>query len=252
MGIPKEVECGERDDYQRDHFCRKTLKEHFKDKSALYIHTSAQITRQDNPTTLLHLLGQSNGEPLSKKQVKLLLAATGWHKDNEFRTGTELVFDSDDQEWKVKDLLQPTGSAREPSPMNVDDNDLDLSGGILSPLPPPTSKASTSKASSSKASTSLLQEDETSTDSGDENGAGPSTRRKSRSAGTTPKRVEFKGSASASSSVPVTSKEIRAKNRPRSPVSSPSASKSTKKQGSKPKNRKWYVVSLTPTASYFS
>ncbi|THU81662.1 hypothetical protein K435DRAFT_808889 [Dendrothele bispora CBS 962.96] len=191
-----------------------------------------------NPTTLLHLLGQSNGKPLSKKQVNLLLAATGWHKDDEFRTGTELVFDSDDQEWKVKDLLYPTGSGREPSPMNVDDNDLDLSGGLLSPLPPPTSKASTSKASSSKTSVTQTQEDDSMTDSGDENGAGPSTWRKSRSAGTTPKRVEFKGSASASSSVPVTSKETRAKNRPRSPVSSPSASKSTKKQGSKPKNRK--------------
>ncbi|THU77413.1 hypothetical protein K435DRAFT_812479 [Dendrothele bispora CBS 962.96] len=191
-----------------------------------------------NPTTLLHLLGQSNNKPLSKKQVNLLLAATGWHKDDEFLTGTELVFDSDDQEWKVKDLLYPTGSGREPSPMNVDDNDFDLSGGLLSPLPPPTSKASTSKASSSKTLVTQTQEDDSMTDSGDENGAGPSTRRKSRSAGTTPKRVEFKGSASALSSVPVTSKETRAKNRPRSPVASPSASKSTKKQGSKPKNRK--------------
>ncbi|THU94968.1 hypothetical protein K435DRAFT_860047 [Dendrothele bispora CBS 962.96] len=211
------------------------------------LHESVQ-----NPTTLLHLLGQSNNKPLSKKQVNLLLAATGWHKDDEFRTGTELVYDSDEQEWKVKNLLEPTGSGREPSPMNVDDNDFDLSGGLLSPLPPPTSKALTSKASSSKTSVTQTQEDDSMTDSGDENGAGPSTRRKSRSAGTTPKRVEFKGSASASSSVPVTSKETRAKNRPRSPVASPSASKSTKKQGSKPKNRKWYVFSLTLSLSYFS
>ncbi|THU77051.1 hypothetical protein K435DRAFT_878345 [Dendrothele bispora CBS 962.96] len=192
-----------------------------------------------NPTTLLHLLGQANDKPLSKKQVDLLLAATGWRKDDDFRTGTELVYDSDEQEWKVKNLLEPTGSGREPSPMNVDDSDFERSGGLLSPLPPSTSKASTSKASSSKASTSLLQEDETSTDSGDENGAGPSTRRKSRSAGTTPKHVEFTGSASAS--VPVTARETKAKNRQRSPVASPSASKSAKKQGSKPKNRKWYM-----------
>ncbi|THU87961.1 hypothetical protein K435DRAFT_866759 [Dendrothele bispora CBS 962.96] len=191
-----------------------------------------------NPTTLLHLLGQANDKPLSKKQVDLLLAATGWRNDDDFRTGTELVYDSDEQEWKVKNLLEPTGSGRDPSPMNVDDNDFELSEGLLSPLPPPTSKVSTSKASSSKTSVTQTQEDDSMTDSGDENGAGPSTRRKSRSAGTTPKRVEFKGSASASSSVPVTSKETRAKNRPRSPVSSPSASKSTKKQGSKPKNKK--------------
>ncbi|THU76931.1 hypothetical protein K435DRAFT_878549 [Dendrothele bispora CBS 962.96] len=154
------------------------------------LHESVQ-----NPMALLHLLGQSNNKPLSKKQVNLLLAATGWHKDDEFHTGTELVFDSDDQEWKVKDLLHPTGSGREPSPMNVDDNDFELGGGILSPLPPPTSKASTSKASSSKTSVTQSQEDDSMTDSGDENGAGPSARRKSRSAGTTPKRVEFKGSA---------------------------------------------------------
>ncbi|THU86856.1 hypothetical protein K435DRAFT_867845 [Dendrothele bispora CBS 962.96] len=152
-----------------------------------------------NPTMLLHLLGQANNKPLSKKQVDLLLAATGWHKDDEFLTGTELVYDSDEQEWKVKNLLEPTGSVRDPSLMNVDDNDFELSGGLLSPLPPSTSKASTSKASSSKASTTQTQEDNFTTHSGDENGAGPSTRRKSRSAGTTPKHVEFTGSASASS-----------------------------------------------------
>ncbi|THU84555.1 hypothetical protein K435DRAFT_870143 [Dendrothele bispora CBS 962.96] len=165
-----------------------------------------------NPTTLIHLLNKSSfdGQPMSKKQRKLLLAVTGWQTDPEQHVGTELKYDSDDQEWKIIHVK----------------------------------RASTSKASSSKTSTSLIQEDKTSTDSRDENGAGPSTRRKSRSAGTTPKHVEFKGSASASSSVPVTSRETRAKNRPRSLVASPSASKSTKKQGSKPKNRKWYVLPL--------
>ncbi|THU81939.1 hypothetical protein K435DRAFT_872815 [Dendrothele bispora CBS 962.96] len=196
-----------------------------------------------NPTTLVHLLEKStiDGEPMSEDQVKLLLAATGWQTDPAQHIGTELKYDSDDHEWKIVHVKRETSTSRDPTPMNVDDS-FSLRGDILSPPPPSTSKASTSRASSNRASTSFTQtqEDESSTDSGDENGAGPSTRRKSRSTGTTPKHVEFR--SSASSSVPVTSRETRAKNRPRSPVASPSASKNSKKQGSKPKNRKWYVV----------
>ncbi|THU97814.1 hypothetical protein K435DRAFT_857267 [Dendrothele bispora CBS 962.96] len=193
-----------------------------------------------NPTTLVHLLEKStiDGEPMSEDQVKLLLAATGWQTDPAQHIGTELKYDSDDHEWKIVHVKRETSTSRDPSPMNVDDS-FTLRGDLLSPPPPSTSKASTSRASSNRASTSFTQtqEDESLTDSGDENGAGPSTRRKSRSTGTTPKHVEFRGSAS--SSVPVTSRETRAKNRPRSPVASPSVSKNSKKQGSKPKNKKF-------------
>ncbi|THU78989.1 hypothetical protein K435DRAFT_876019 [Dendrothele bispora CBS 962.96] len=174
--------------------------------------------------------------PMSKKQRKLLLAVTGWQTDPEQHVGTELKYDSDDQEWKIK---RDTSTSREPTPMDVDDG-FPLRGDLLSPPPPSTSKASTSRASSNRTSMIFDQTDDAESDIEDENGAGPSTRRKSRSAGTTPKHVEFLGSAS--SSVPVTSRETKAKNRPCSPVASPSASKSTKKQVSKPKNRKWYVV----------
>ncbi|THU86684.1 hypothetical protein K435DRAFT_804904 [Dendrothele bispora CBS 962.96] len=190
-----------------------------------------------NPTTLIHLLNKSSldGQPMSKKQRKLLLAATGWQMDPEQHVGTELKYDSDDQEWKIVHVKRDTSTSREPTPMDVDDG-FPLRGDLLSPPPPSTSKASTSRASSNRTSTVFNQTDDAESVSEDENGAGPSTRRKSRSTGTTPKHVEFLGSAS--SSVPVTSRETKAKNRPRSPVASPSASKSTKKQGSKPKNRK--------------
>ncbi|THU77213.1 hypothetical protein K435DRAFT_878132 [Dendrothele bispora CBS 962.96] len=194
-----------------------------------------------NPTTLIHLLNKSsiNGQPMSKKQRQLLLAATGWQTDPEQHIGTELKYDSDDQEWKIVHVKRDTSTSREPSPMDVNDG-FPLRGDLLSPPPPSTSKASTSRASSNRTSTIFDQTDDAESISEDENGAGPSTRRKSRSTGTTPKHVEFLGSVS--SSVPVTSRETKAKNRPRSPVASPSASKSTKKQSSKPKNRKWYVV----------
>ncbi|THU77158.1 hypothetical protein K435DRAFT_812708, partial [Dendrothele bispora CBS 962.96] len=190
-----------------------------------------------NPTTLIHLLNKSsiNGQPMSKKQRTLLLAATGWQTDPEQHIGTELKYDSDDQEWKIVHVKRNTSTSRDPSPMDVDEG-FTLREDLLSPPPPSTSKASTSRASSNRTSTIFDQTDDAESVSEDENGAGPLTRRKSRSAGTTPKHVEFLGSAS--SSVPVTSRETKAKNRPRSPVASPSASKSTKKQGSKPKNRK--------------
>ncbi|THU87936.1 hypothetical protein K435DRAFT_803910 [Dendrothele bispora CBS 962.96] len=129
-----------------------------------------------NPTTLIHLLNKSSfdGQPMSKKQVKLLLAATGWQTDPEQHIGTELEYNSDDQEWKIVHVKQDTSTSHEPSPMDVDDR-FEFRGDLLSPPPPSTSKASTSRASSNRTSTIFGKTDDTESDIEDENGAGPST-----------------------------------------------------------------------------